>query len=344
MGVNTAIKATPVTEDEQDRFERFLRFEKWEQSQGRRPAARAASPAPVERTVGELHAEWLGTLGKVARKNRTSQGRHLKRAFRHQGVEYVLADLRPSECSPGHLEAWQRMLETTPSVLHKGKSIEAGTVHQIRMGIQSMWKYFIKVEELQVSPWQRVKKVAGRDRERKSYTTHQDTERWAEAMPQIGGYVVRHAFASGLRIMNQLRLQKTDVDYEAGGFNVVQKGDKEHFAPVDAKTLEEVRHLSALNPTSPWVYPNPRDPQRPIPYDTFLGWTRRARKKLGKHVVPHDLRHGCAMDMMDAGADIVEVKEQLGHSDIKLSTRYARIRGAAVKRLLDRQAKRLANR
>lgn len=335
--MSTTSLAPSLTEED---FEDFLRFQEFK----RRAAQRAPAPAPVtERTVGELHAEWLQTLGKVARKNRTSQGRHLKRPFWHQGREMRLADLTPDECTTGVLEAWQAMLAETPSVLHKGKTIEPGTVHQIRMGIQSMFKRLVDMEQFPANPFRRVKKVKGRDRLRQSYATYQDAERYAEAMPLAGQPVVRHAFASGLRILNMLRLQKSQVDYESGGLHVVQKGDKEHFAPVDAKTLEEIRELAAVSP-GPWVYPNPRDPRRPIPYDTFLGWTRRARKKIGKHVVPHDLRHGCAMDMMEAGADIIEVKEQLGHSDIKLSARYARLRGAAIKRLHDRQAKRFSSR
>lgn len=305
---------------------------------------RAPSPAQIaERTVGEMHAEWLSTLQGKALKNRRSQGRHIKSPFVHAGVKLVLADLTPTECTPAVLKSWQSMLSATSSVLHKGKNIDPGTVHQVRMGIQSMFKHFIGTEELRDNPFRSVPKVKGRDRQRQSYSTYQDAERYAEAMPLIGGYVVRHAFASGLRIVNQLRLQKADVDYAAGGFNVIQKGDREHFAPVDPKTLEEVRKLAEVSP-GPWVYPNPRDPRLPIPYDTFLGWTRRARKKLGTYVTPHELRHGCAMEMMATGADITEVKEQLGHSDIKLSARYARLRGAAVKRLHERQAKRLAGR
>ena len=37
----------------------------------------------------------------------------------------------------------------------------------------------------------------------------------------------------------------------------------------------------------------------------------------------HDLRHCCATKMVEAGVDLVTVSKILGHSDIKLTMRYA---------------------
>lgn len=304
------------------------------------------APEPQGRTVGEMWAEWLATLAPVAKKNRTSQGRHLRSPFAHRGQSLVLANLTPEECTEAVLTSWQAMVATSPGKLHKGKPLSPGTVHQVRMGLQSMFKHYIKLKELRWNPLREVDKVPGRDRHRRGYTTPEDVERYAAAMPAIGGYVVRHLFATGLRIVNQLTLQKHQIDRTAGGVNVVQKGGTDLFVPVADVVLEEMERLCSVS-TGPWVYPNPRDPQRPIPYETFTGWSRRARKKTGlapggEPIVPHHLRHGVAMDMLAHEADLTEVQHQLGHSDIRLSARYGKLRGAAMNRLRARQNARFA--
>jgi integrase len=341
MGVSIDFKTLPLTVDEDD-FQEFLAFREFK----RRAALRATAPQPGQRTVGEMWTEWLAVLGPVAKKNRTSQGRHLYRPFRHRGEDLVMAGLTPEECTEAVLTSWQAMLADSKSVLHKGRKLSPGTVHQVRMGLQSMFKHYVKLKELRWNPLREVDKVPGRDRHRKGYTTPEDVERYAAAMPVIGGYIVRHLFATGFRIVNQLTLQKHQIDRAAGGINVVQKGGTDLFVPVADVILAEMEHLCATSP-GPWVYPNPRDPQRSIPYETFTGWSRRARKKTGlapngEPIVPHHLRHGVAMDMLDHEADLTEVQAALGHSDIKLTARYAKLRGAAVERLRARQNSRFA--
>jgi integrase len=351
MGVNTAIKATPVTEDELDRFERFKRFEEWERSQDRRPPQRAPerAPAAAERTVGEMTAEWLGTLKGREAQNRASQARHFSRPFRHAGRELVLASLRPSECSKAILTSWQTMVSATPSSQRPDEKLSPGTVHQVRMCLQTMFSHFVKAEELTHNPVRAVEKVKGRDRMREGYATYEDTERYAAAMPWIGGYIARHLFATGLRIQNLLQLQKHQIDWEASGVNVIQKGGGQHFAQVPAPILEEMRRLCETFPASPWVYPSPRDQARCIPYETFRSWNTKVRNRLqlksnGEWFVPHMFRHGCGDDMIAHGADITEVQRQLGHINVKQSARYVRIRGKAAQRVLDRQNARYAKR
>ena len=331
----TAVNTTPLTVADDD-FAEFEAFLAWKRRRGPVPA-----PPPPSRTVGQLHAEWLLTLGKVARKNRTSQGRHIRRPFNHQGRDVVLADVRAHEVTPALLTSWQTMLRNTPSVLHQGRNISPGTVHQVRMGLQSMFKHFIDQEPpepgLVGNPFRRVKKVPGRDRLRQGYATPDVVERYADAMPAIGGWVARHMFATGCRIMNILRLQKHEIDWAGENLELTAKGDKQVIIPVPTKTMEELKHLCALSPST-WVYPNPRDPTRPIPYDTFTGWSHRARARLKlPTLVPHEFRHGAAVDMLDHDADIIEVMHQLAHSDIKLTARYAKIRGKAVDRVRARQ-------
>lgn len=334
--------ASLVGVDEDD-YRDFLKFQEFKRRAAQR--APAPSPSPSERTVGDLHAEWLETLSERAKRNRRSQGRHLKRPFTHRGQEYVLANMRPSECSKLILAAWQRMLLTTPSKIHKGKVISAPTVNQIRTGLQCCFRYFVVHGELEHNPLYTVPRVDGRDRQREGYATPADVERFSAALPYPGGWIAKHMFATGCRVGNLLALQKSQIDWAAKELILVVKGrngGKPHRPPVPDQALEELRHLCAAAGPSPWVYPNPKDPTKPIPYSTFINWCRKTRKKLGMTLVPHEFRHGAAVDILDNDGDLTEVQYQLGHSDIKESARYARIRGKAIERLRERQNARFA--
>jgi site-specific recombinase XerD len=53
-----------------------------------------------------------------------------------------------------------------------------------------------------------------------------------------------------------------------------------------------------------------------------------------RNIGPHTLRHTFATQMFEAGVDIEDIKEILGHMDVGETTRYIHITAAAAKRLL----------
>lgn len=50
--------------------------------------------------------------------------------------------------------------------------------------------------------------------------------------------------------------------------------------------------------------------------------TRVCREKDLPHITPHQLRHGCAVFSLNAGANIIEVQRQLRHSNPQMTLRY----------------------
>lgn len=67
----------------------------------------------------------------------------------------------------------------------------------------------------------------------------------------------------------------------------------------------------------------------------FQKWWDRARADLGfakdPHYVPHVLRHTCASRLVQAGVDILRVKQWLGHKDIQMTQRYAHLAPDSLK-------------
>ncbi len=135
-------------------------------------------------------------------------------------------------------------------------------------------------------------------------------------------------YSSGLRVSELVGLNLKQIDLDLGIVRVMGKGRKERIVPVGGKAIE------SLN-----AYLNERGrikDEDPL-FVNFWGGRLTARsvgrliKKYSRHsgifrrVSPHSLRHTFATHLLDAGADIREIQEMLGHSSLSTTQRYTHI-------------------
>ena len=72
-----------------------------------------------------------------------------------------------------------------------------------------------------------------------------------------------------------------------------------------------------------YIFSNVEDPYKPIRPDSVTTKVRRfVEKNHLQNVSPHDLRHSAASLALEAGADLKEVQELLGHADPETTMRY----------------------
>jgi integrase/recombinase XerC len=137
-------------------------------------------------------------------------------------------------------------------------------------------------------------------------------------------------YSSGLRLSELHGLDRPDVDFDAGLVRVTGKGEKERIVPLGSKAA---RALDAYLDLS-GVRDDPAAEGRQPLFTTTTG--RRLSRRQIQRVVgrilatvsgagslsTHGLRHSFATHLLDEGADLIAVKELLGHASLSTTRVY----------------------
>jgi len=135
-------------------------------------------------------------------------------------------------------------------------------------------------------------------------------------------------YSSGLRVSELVGLNLNQLDSDLGIVRVMGKGRKERIVPVGVKAIDALKayleERGGLTGDDP-IFRNPSGGR------LTARTVGRLIKKYTRHsgifrkVSPHSLRHTFATHLLDAGADIREIQEMLGHSSLSTTQRYTHV-------------------
>lgn len=161
-----------------------------------------------------------------------------------------------------------------------------------------------------------------------------------------GRLVVELLWGSGLRLSELVGLDWSGVDPAAGTLRVTGKGSRTRLVPLTDPAMRCLREWQAdpvRQEMSSAMRPMDRDAVFPGRGGRLSG--RAVEKALADHLEgvsrggatwPHALRHSFATHLLDGGADIVSVKEMLGHSSLSTTQVYTHV---SVERLRQAHAR-----
>ena len=136
-------------------------------------------------------------------------------------------------------------------------------------------------------------------------------------------------YGSGLRVGEVANLRVEDIDSKKMRIFVREgKGNKERYTILPKKSLEMLRTY--------WKkYRQPKKEERiflselgePITVGVIRTHFRKYRKKakINKKATVHTLRHNFATDLIERGATLIQVKELMGHSNIRSTMEYVHV-------------------
>lgn len=136
-------------------------------------------------------------------------------------------------------------------------------------------------------------------------------------------------YATGIKASELIEMNVTDVNIQLS-FVKCAKGGKERIIPLyplAVKNLAEyingARKLLILTPDEPALFVNVSGERMTRQGLWKILKTYASEAQILTAITPHTLRHSFAAHLLQNGADIHEIQEILGHSDISSTQRYA---------------------
>jgi len=148
-------------------------------------------------------------------------------------------------------------------------------------------------------------------------------------------------YGCGLRIGEACRLKVGDVDSDRGWLLIEQgKGRKDRYVPLPESIVPPLRRYWLTHRHRTWVFPARPDrgksPDSVVSHRHPSGVQRAFRLGLkasgvSKKAVVHTLRHSWATHLLEAGVNIRQIQQWMGHQSIQTTTQYTHLTETATK-------------
>jgi integrase/recombinase XerC len=151
--------------------------------------------------------------------------------------------------------------------------------------------------------------------------------------------ILEFLYSSGIRVGELVGLNVNHLDLELGIVRVMGKGRKERIVPVGVKAIEALKayleERGDLDGEEP-LFLNLRGGRLTARSVGRLVKKYTRRSGIFRKVSPHSLRHTFATHLLDAGADIREIQEMLGHASLSTTQRYIHLSLGKLMEVYDR--------
>ncbi|MCP4685208.1 MAG: tyrosine-type recombinase/integrase [bacterium] len=146
-------------------------------------------------------------------------------------------------------------------------------------------------------------------------------------------------YGTGVRREELSRIELPDIDMSRGLLRVIGKGNKERVVPLGDTTKEDLEKylskreefLDKSDGLSPALFLNRNGEKLSVrSIDRLVKEFGRAQ---GVDLTPHALRHSLATHLLENGANLMLIKEILGHASLSTTQKYTHVTAEAMKRV-----------
>lgn len=135
-------------------------------------------------------------------------------------------------------------------------------------------------------------------------------------------------YGCALRVSELCNLNIGDIDLNRQSITVIGKGSKTRIVPIGNKSIEILNEYLTTRTSTFRLDPLILTSTKKRIYPRYVG--RLVKKYLSKKSdikkkSPHVLRHAAATHMLDRGADLLAVKEILGHESLSTTQIYTQV-------------------
>lgn len=216
---------------------------------------------------------------------------------------------------------------------------KASSNRRVMSGIKAFFKYLIMTDQLTKNPCELLE--TSRIESRLPVVLHHEEVLRLIAVIDKSTYhgfrdsvIFEILYSCGLRISELLNLKKGDVFYQYEYIKVLGKGNKERLVPIGEKALELLKlyinnHRSKLPKIDPkhenYIFLNRRGRKLTRQYVFQALKTAAHEAGIKKNIHPHILRHSFATALIKGGANLIAVKEMMGHASVVSTAIYTHL-------------------
>ena len=152
-------------------------------------------------------------------------------------------------------------------------------------------------------------------------------------------------YSCGLRLREGTELQVGHIDSRRMVIHLRRgKGNKDRYVPLPQLTLERLREYWKTHRNPTWIFPAPgrggihrATATEPMPYCNVQDAFRAALKASGinKKASVHTLRHSYATHLLEAGVNLRQIQENLGHNSPQTTALYTHLTEQAFQQTKD---------
>ena len=149
--------------------------------------------------------------------------------------------------------------------------------------------------------------------------------------------ILEMLYATGLRLSELLSINICDIDRKSKLVKVMGKGGKERIVPIGKVALNSIEsYLKKLGKSIRTSYEDPlfvNKKGKRLPKRTLQERIRKYLEATMGGGTVHTLRHTFATHLVNSGADILTVKELLGHNSLSSTQHYTRLNLEKIKKV-----------
>ncbi len=144
-------------------------------------------------------------------------------------------------------------------------------------------------------------------------------------------------YSTGLRISEMAKIKKRNLDLDKNILKVFGKGNKERIVIIGKIASESLKNYLRVSKNSDniYLYPSSNKMNSHVSVSYIYKMVKKYLTKItnDEKMSPHSLRHSFATHLLDNGADIMSVKELLGHEDLSSTQVYTHVSIDKIKKI-----------
>lgn len=244
------------------------------------------------------------------------------------------------------LKKLQRRLRSWFTGLMSDGSNKPQSVHRKMAALHAHCKWLVREGRMKKNPVDGIDRPKCEQRLPKCMTKTEVEQFLATIIPRKDpSHILRDKamlelmYGAGLRRAEVCGVNPVHLDLDRKMLTVIGKGNKERTVFFGERTRSMLAEYSeargVIAPSDP-LFLTARNERMTVRQLWVIFKEYRDAAGLAKHVTPHTLRHSFATHLIENGADIVTVKELLGHSNIATTNTYTNVSKEHMRAIFDK--------